>query len=1078
MGCGASKEQTELTAKRLDKIETMLTEIRNAQPPQQNGGNQLPHHQPAAHTPNPLAPPPPSDTGLQRRSSLKRPSISFDNDLKTTTQADSHSQKAPIESPPAHAKPKRTLQIAEPAPAQTAPTPGSVPEKVLTPKEGNLRKESITPISPAETHKPKNEGGIKFVDEGAQPKKGGDDMDRSLRKVQQNVKNVRRHFFEKFITTQDVIDRQPIQLKCGWLGCAAMAISFLLDNSGTQQISVDELFATNNLALHYTNFTSVCMAELFDIVHEFITTNPKCVSANMDAENISFDLETLEAVEETDEYSGDHAPVVSLSAFRKELTADMTDTNSVHVFNYDPFVVQEANAKMEEEDDEDDDVSPSPKGDTSKVRKWQKKNMGAFAVLLGFNTTLHEAEIATVYLGSEVHVTVEKASLQTLYNACCVKDGYTKRPRGYIKISRDNKKAKGNAAPTIFPVRLLDGSTSKGQLSIALDPQISPHILGLGLACHLAKETLLPQRLTTKGTRDQLRGIAVSDICETLKLPLHVVTAGSNKESLHNSFAYLSMYFAAKGLGGDVHLGVVPISRKDNAADGAPSLTMDEFESQLWKLTKDAGIIMLLNFDINTAQNVTGLEVKGEASHFGIVSKYDPTNKVLTIADVSVKKFKKQWSAPMARIYSACIGYGYLLISNKLPEVKGNGAPRYGQDILSNAKFSLPPQVNRPLALLEFPPKSYCITLIAYVLHIMSESVTVEDICYGSGIHLSFLLSDHLSLNDVVRIARRFISTRVDGGFVIEATNLDKLTTGNRRKSLDEFRNLIKEYATKKPYEAVLVLNFSAVFIQSKGNVWNGSYGGSYAIVTSFDEKTDTIVVADANPEKFYRHWKCPINVMYDACCAMDPISDRAKGYFTISRSNSVSKSQGYGIDIRNCMLHHPFKPPLSSQVTGIAAAVSELCEVVSPEEVIYSFYTNAEGTVDKQFSLMGLSASLTMVTLKNMCEKLIARRNYPLELNMYNDFKLEQDFKRAISTAGAYNMCIVIYDVTTLWDIGGQSWTGAALVEHLGENSVKLVDACPTRYGESWSTSYETLWAACNRTPAMQGVITLKVRS
>jgi hypothetical protein len=50
------------------------------------------------------------------------------------------------------------------------------------------------------------------------------------------------------------------------------------------------------------------------------------------------------------------------------------------------------------------------------------------------------------------------------------------------------------------------------------------------------------------------------------------------------------MYFAAKGMGSDFPLGVVPITRKDNADDGTPSLPIEDFEAQLQKLTKDCVI--------------------------------------------------------------------------------------------------------------------------------------------------------------------------------------------------------------------------------------------------------------------------------------------------------------------------------------------------------------------------------------------------------------------------------------------------------------------------------------------------------
>jgi hypothetical protein len=167
-------------------------------------------------------------------------------------------------------------------------------------------------------------------------------------------------------------------------GISRKGISFLLDSAGGQVVTVDEMFANNNLALHYTNFTSVCMAELFDIVNEFITTQSKCQTRGR---NDSVRSRVRRGPR-----------VVSLSAFRKELSNDMLETTSVHVFNYDPFVVQEANAKMvEEEEDDNDHPAAGAQHQEQRVRKWQKKNMGA-----------------TIHLGTEIHVTTEKTSLQTL----------------------------------------------------------------------------------------------------------------------------------------------------------------------------------------------------------------------------------------------------------------------------------------------------------------------------------------------------------------------------------------------------------------------------------------------------------------------------------------------------------------------------------------------------------------------------------------------------------------------------------------------------------------------------------------
>eukprot|EP00760_Papus_ankaliazontas_P008761 PhM_4_TR13921/c1_g1_i2/m.100595 len=989
MGCGGSKtepvttydiaraeqDRDEARARaqemdvRLKKIEGILSEIRTVQTHQQQ-------QQSAATTPrtdgpaaefgtftsvNPTMPPSSTEQhgGGLRRTSVggHRASVSF-SEVRTEVVKDDDTT------------------------AQPMAVGGSV--RFASPDEDDKKEKKTGFMMPSPMSKDKDKSTATIDRKESSTKFAlGSDADEKpkaapTRKAPSTVRHARRQFFEKYFTPEEIVEQNPPEMKCGWLGCASLGLSFLLDAAEHKHIvTVDEIFATNQLALHYSNFTSVCLAELMDIVQEFIAVQKQCVESSMSAEMITFDLETVEAIDEDEEAVGDHGPIMSLSAFRKEISADMNSTDSVHIFNYDPFVVQEARARVEDEDEDEDDgfgaaTQQQPRGST---RKWQKKNMGAFAVLLSFNSALHEVELATVYIGNETRVVLEKTSLQTLYNSCCVKDGYTKRPRGFIKVTHGG--AARHVQPTMYPIRLLDGTSSKGQLSIALDPQISPHILAMGLATHLLKETILNTSSSTDrknsrnatGAKDQLRGIAVTDICETLHLPIAVVVAGSNRLSLMQSFAFLTVYFSNKGLANDVHLGVVPITRKDGADDGAPSLSEEDFEAQVAKIKSGCGSIMVLNFDINVAQNVMGLEVKGEPSHFGVVSRYDPATKVVTLADVSVKKFKKQWSAPLRRIYTACIGFGYLLLSNKKTEVIDNGAPRYSQDILDNAKFLLPPRVScKGMSMLEFPPKVYCTTLLAYALHLMGEDVTVEDIAYGSGFHLSFLLSDHLALQDVVRIVRRFVSTRVDNDIHVSATNFDKRADGTRTVSIEDFRknvtdNLSSSRSSTRP--EVLIFNFAALMIQSKSTVWNGSHGGSYAILTDYDAANDTIIVTDANPEQYFRVWKVPLEVMYEACCGMDPISDRAKGCLVLRRGEvgSVKAAVGrtLGIDLRNCHLHHPFKPPLSSRITAIAAAISELCEVVSPEEVLYSFYTSDGGNIDEHFALCQLNSQLSM---------------------------------------------------------------------------------------------------------------------
>lgn len=57
-------------------------------------------------------------------------------------------------------------------------------------------------------------------------------------------------------------------VKCGWLACAALAVSYVCDAA----VTVEDILRTNRMSLFYVSLSAVTLAELFDSLDEFTRT--------------------------------------------------------------------------------------------------------------------------------------------------------------------------------------------------------------------------------------------------------------------------------------------------------------------------------------------------------------------------------------------------------------------------------------------------------------------------------------------------------------------------------------------------------------------------------------------------------------------------------------------------------------------------------------------------------------------------------------------------------------------------------------------------------------------------------------
>jgi hypothetical protein len=507
--------------------------------------------------------------------------------------------------------------------------------------------------------------------------------------------------------------------------------------------------------------------------------------------------------------------------------------------------------------------------------------MGAFAILTNYNPALHSVALVVPHLQADGSYLLEQHTcpLQTLYNACCVKDGYTHRTRGFVRVFRTDETTVPAGIKSKYPIALVDGRQSRGMLSIALDISIAPHILGLGLLHEVVRATALPEALIASNaaaTGVELRGIPVTDICQRLGLPIGTIVSSTTRESLPLAAVWYRRYLHAAGFGGQLDVGCVQMLRRDNSDDGAVNIDEDDFFKFLAEAAANPKAAVLLSFDVNVAKNV---RVAPDPSvHFALLMGFDRERGLVQLADVSVKKFRKVWHTTADLIYKSVIGHGFIVAAPTGDEL----ASRFdGVDHLASlmtlarygaGRFFSNSAVPRPF---EHPSKNYSMTVLAKGLNVAlgAPTVRVEDLIYQSGFHVSFMLSEHLPL-----LATQRASTYYCQHFLNDHVHSEAVIADGDQFDPAAFETLVKESTANPDSRTAVLVNFNGAALSRFSLVWNGSFGGNLALVIGYDASERLLLLEDSNPDPYYRRWECAIDTMTQCMTDIDPIADRARG--------------------------------------------------------------------------------------------------------------------------------------------------------------------------------------------------------
>ncbi|KAH9589149.1 hypothetical protein LSM04_003002 [Trypanosoma melophagium] len=852
---------------------------------------------------------------------------------------------------------------------------------------------------------------------------------------------------------------------CTWLLSIALACSYV---SG-ENITIEDVLRQNRLAMHYVSLPSVTLAELFDVTNEYLSNNKKLNEKNVHCEVANFDTATMDEVGDV-MCTEERLPITALSQFRKELSA--LDIQSITILNYDPYLVEQHEIRMRLNYLETNESEHSTE---TIIPKCSAKNQGTFALLLNFNSALHSVTIGTPYLLEDGSIGIQEHTIpvQTLYKALCVKDNYCNRSRGFVRVFISNQFIE--SVPSMFPLNVLDGSLSGGMMTTALDTSIAPHILGLSLMHHLVTSTFFDRisqqsQSITDRSFVNLRGIPVTKLCQELGLGITTIVGGSNKSSVASAFSWYHTFLKKIKMETAVALGVVIVSQRGGAEDGPVNIADDVFMKHL-ALAVETESVLLIGFDVNIALNVK-VDNRPEPCHFAIVIGLDQERGVVRLADVNVKKYRKRWHVPVTRLYSAVIGYGYIMAAKSQKTVDKLGAKEFQDTIFSEARYALPP--TQRLLRFEYPKKNYVATILADAFDRLGFTADVESVINNSGFHVSFMLSEHLALEDAATVARNYSRNHAKDSVSVLVTHMDKDTVHANRTFI---RNQIST-VLRAPKRCCLIVNFQFSVIQANKSVWNGSNGGSYAIVLDFDETTSLVTLSDTNNESFYRTWVCPLDVLYEGISAMDPIALRARGTLLLTSSSQDDLYVGcYGYDLAHSIVHHPFKPTLWPAFRCLALVATEMGSDISNTNRALQFSAEDFLYSMPSFSVFKVvTGTLGGEDIAALANTAFERLNIALEASVV-DISNKETFLRVCRDESVngrnVTMTLVGYDTQVVHGVAGFSVGVINRVrDQGGSGSLQLVEGNSCTFGSIWERK------AVELQPAVSAMVRIKRRS
>ncbi|MBH8565314.1 phytochelatin synthase [Nostoc sp. CENA67] len=166
------------------------------------------------------------------------------------------------------------------------------------------------------------------------------------------------------------------------------------------------------------------------------------------------------------------------------------------------------------------------------------------------------------------------------------------------------------------------------------------------------------------------------------------------------------------------------------------------------------------------------------------------------------------------------------------------------------------------------------VTAIAYGLTALGYPTNIDDIFYVTRLPIDTVLDDGMTLAETYDTCVKYVEEKnLPISVIVE--HFDKASM-----TLESFIQEIERAIYDE--NDIHILNFN---VDIAHEIKLG--GGHFSLLADYDKTTQEITIADTNPKRYTRFWKCPAERMYLACIDRDSASDRARGMIVLKKVES-----------------------------------------------------------------------------------------------------------------------------------------------------------------------------------------------
>ncbi|MEG4944925.1 phytochelatin synthase family protein [Microcoleus sp. F4-D5] len=183
----------------------------------------------------------------------------------------------------------------------------------------------------------------------------------------------------------------------------------------------------------------------------------------------------------------------------------------------------------------------------------------------------------------------------------------------------------------------------------------------------------------------------------------------------------------------------------------------------------------------------------------------------------------------------------------------------------------------------QFQQPIFCcnVTALAYAFTALGHLTTVDEIFYVAQLPIASVLDDGMTLAETYDTCLTYIE-RKKLPLSIRVEHFDKPSM-----TLEAFMREVE--AAVSDERDVHILNFNTRIAHENPSL----EGGHFSLLADYNPDTQEITIADTNPKRYTRFWKCPIQRLYAACVDKDSASNRSRGMIVLRRQEANLADKG-----------------------------------------------------------------------------------------------------------------------------------------------------------------------------------------